>query len=425
MSETPSANPAAGDAASLQAEPQRARPLQIGFQPDTIADGLFGFFGSPVRAHIALTVALVVLFAFYFFVHLFRDVDESPWRDAIQPSPVGYLEFKYDDDVLLRFFSPKKVDDIKKRLGDEITHERETAFEYRKRVINSAAQFIQTYEQSKINPPVIFRLAGPAANRGDVTPATDRDYELTNLETLIGWLRNARIDMASEDLTRYQAELDSLIALDSAEQKIIADARARIAGLDYEFNFLWLYHEKSGWVFELVFWAIIGVLVNTLIALISLSRLKFSADLSAASSAAPSTNRYNAAEFLLFVPKVVLAPIVGLIVLALIVTGITETQITLSNLPMFLVFAFIAGFASERFTGLIRTAVNHLIPKFEVSPDKIQETYGEDVRQRAINRQLYFPRTITALRDDLKAAVTEEAEIRINEIGVRRNIVGS
>ena len=63
---------------------------------------------------------------------------------------------------------------------------------------------------------------------------------------------------------------------------------------------------------------------------------------------------------MLFIPRLFLAPLLSVVIIAFIASGESGYQINLQNLPAFLVFAFLMGFNSESLTRTIRDLFNRV-----------------------------------------------------------------
>ena len=110
-------------------------------------------------------------------------------------------------------------------------------------------------------------------------------------------------------------------------------------------SFSWLFHENaSGWLIELVFWTWAGLLVNSVILL----------------NTALREDDYDSNRFFLFIPRFFIAPLLSIVVVAMIAAGFTDAGLDLTNLPSFLLLSFLLGFNVENLTHLVHKASNTL-----------------------------------------------------------------
>ena len=77
-------------------------------------------------------------------------------------------------------------------------------------------------------------------------------------------------------------------------------------------------------------------------------------------NSALKTKQYSPEKFFLFFPRLFIAPILSVVILALVAGGITDAGIDLANLSQFLIFSFLLGFNVENLTQVIRDVSNHL-----------------------------------------------------------------
>lgn len=129
------------------------------------------------------------------------------------------------------------------------------------------------------------------------------------------------------------------------KQSFINELKRNVKGFKPDISFSWLYHDNDlGWLIELVFWSVAGLLCNTVIML----------------NLALTSKQYSPAQFFLFIPQLFIAPILSVAILALVAGGITDSGIELANLSQFLIFSFLLGFNVENLTMVIREISNNL-----------------------------------------------------------------
>ena len=211
--------------------------------------------------------------------------------------------------------------------------------------------------------------------------------------------------------TSVEYIIDSITRQIQLEKNVVEQLKQDVLAKDYDLPFLWLYHEGYGWIFELVFWSLIGVLVNTLF---SLSRATRSHLPEYKAEGSERVSPYSPTRFLLMLPQLCIAPVVALIVGAFVITGVTSVEFNLSNLPWFLIFAFVSGFASERMMGILQASINRLIPMFGLVEQRIEALYGDkarqDLRNYVLSRQApkNFEEFKAILRDRMKSRMALE-----------------
>ncbi|UTW57893.1 hypothetical protein KFE96_13810 [Kordiimonas sp. SCSIO 12603] len=351
---------------------------------DDFASGLLMTFRSKAKAFAFTMAIMVVLFTFYIFVHIFRDIPEKPWANAFVVSPTGYLQLDIKEDILLRFFSPVRSREIIEKLDDDFKKRRDEALTSRKGVLNEAGRAARWISVAR---PTILTKAGIAVvNPNALRPATDQDYKMADLAMVREWFVSNRSEYDYEQQgTSVEYLIDSITKQIQLEEGVVKQLRLDAIEKDYDLPFLWLYHEGYGWVFELVFWSVIGVLVNTLF---SLSRATRSHLPEYKTEGNEGVSPYSPTRFLLMFPQLCIAPVVALIVGAFVITGVTGVKFNLSNLPWFLIFAFVSGFASERMMGILQASINKLIPRFGIVEQKIDALYGDKARQDLRNYML-------------------------------------
>ena len=240
---------------------------------------------------------------------------------------------------------------------------------------------------------------------------TDPDYvRISDINIAIGWLQQNRARLSEDFEGQYLTSIALLRNADDLENAAIHRALSQAENLDEQLSFEWLYSPSGGWVFHLLVWSWFGVFAHTLVALSASVRAKYGATTKTrfGETAYEGGELYSPQIFLLIFPRLVMAPLIAIVVLALAVTELTGISVTVSNLPMFLIFSFITGFASERFTGVIREVVNYFIPRLRISEHRAELAYGEEARARvrALNRNR--PGNIREFRDVLKDNVRTE-----------------
>ncbi|MCK0068535.1 hypothetical protein [Kordiimonas laminariae] len=378
---------------------------------DDFSTSLLLAFRSKAKAFAFTMAIMVILFVFYTFVHIFRDVPDKPWGDAFEIMPVGYLEVDVKKDILAKFFSPERSKEIVEELDASFKKQREVAFEERKSILDNAGRLARRLD---ISLPQILDRAGIAKiNEQGILPATDAEYKAADLTALTAWFEVNRSKFYENKSTQIEYLIESLRKQIANEKKVVQKLYDDAVAKDYDLKFLWLYHDGYGWIFELVFWSLVGVLLNTLVSLSKATRASLPEYKSTDGN--PATP-YSATRFLLVFPQLLIAPVVALIVVAFVIAGVTNAQVNLSNLPWFLIFAFSAGFASERLTGILKEAINKIIPRFGLAEAKIDVQYGQAARKRLAdvsfndNKPGNFEEFKVVLKDAVKSNLALEVD---------------
>ena len=152
-------------------------------------------------------------------------------------------------------------------------------------------------------------------------------------------------------------EMYALVKLQhEREHQYIAQVEEYIASMDAYMSFEWL--NRLPWLVQLIFWTWFGVLINNIVWLIRLTKnRKEESDLA-----------YTSEVYVMLFPRLVIAPFISIIFLAMISSGMASFDISnLNNLPAFLVAAFFLGFMSESITLRIRQFFNKLLDSVETN----------------------------------------------------------
>ena len=358
------------------------------------------------RALATLSIILAVLLSGYGAFKLFWAPSFSiPWDKALRVSEIGYMEPKFDDAELSRYFRQDRINEIERRIQDELREIKAVTLPKRINALNEAGHFA-CGALSNMAPPPILALAGatmPLPNNPCVRFVNNRaptslDYQLADFAELIAWLESVRDHVHPEKLGRYYYTLNVLRGIDREEKKIIEGLRTDLRQIDTNASFSWLANNDQ-WVLELFFWSIIGVLVNSIAAVMSAIK--------------DPEQAYHQDLLLLTFPKLLIAPVIAIVIVATIVYGLTDQEINLSHQPMLLFFAFISGFASERFSQLLRDGVNNFIPGLRLTAEKIKGVVGIPYRWRYQDYDVQSwpaPNGVISFRKKLEAAAQAVAE---------------
>lgn len=306
--------------------------------------------------------------------------EHLPWGCTIMLLPTGYLDFETNDEVLLRYFSPKRVADFKTALDERITAMRSNALDQRRAALDAVAHIVFRHGFDDSYPlPEPLRQYRTDTRQRISGHLGDDAYIYADLDALMSWLQRLSDARDIEQKLNYQPQIDALQQVKITERTVTYKILTSPLNLDDTLSFRWLRIENGQWLFELAFLAWMGVLVQTLVALIEIGAPKSERPL--------ATSQFDPRAFMFLFPRLLMAPIVAIVVLAMVSAGITGIEVTISNLPVFLFFAFILGFANDRLVDIIRRAVKYFIPRLGVRAEKVAEQYGEEARTRA-RRQL-------------------------------------
>jgi hypothetical protein len=352
------------------------------------------YFEQPQRAYVTTGVLLVLVAAAYICVHAFRTLPAPPWREAIQFAEDGTFKPLLSTEKLDRFFSADKIAELRRVVEERADVARAEALQQRRSLLLRAGELLDRIFRAdsgrdSVTPPV--RAAGLAK-------ATDKEILQYVLPDLSQWIKAQRVrvgDSQRGELDQFDVDLAAQNAREVDDRKRLQDS---VQGLEPQLPFLWLYHQDHGWVFEITMWAWFGVLANTMVGLIASSR----------------KGDYDGGQFILVFPKFLLAPVISVVATALVSAGITESQINLGNLPLFLAFAFFLGFLTESVYMMLRDAGAVILR----NPLKVDAAkLAREVRaglyawqfQRATTAD-FKPRTLDEVRSQAKGAAKAVAE---------------
>ncbi|MBB6429280.1 hypothetical protein [Algisphaera agarilytica] len=377
---------------------------------------------SAVAMTLAALIAVVVL---YVVIHVVKErPEEQPWDDAIQI--VGFFEIRPDDAVLTRFFADKDLREFLDGLRQRAEKDRKTQLASRHYLLRDITGFCQkNYSNTRpvpqvpntritprhslpepINGPGLIGQAISHA-RGDGTSAfviTDEMAMRSDLGKLAAWLQ-ARPE--SDHTSAGQSGLDPksyaqcLLDQIALEKELTENLTSQVSMLEPPIDFGWLYHEGAGWAFEVFVWSLIGVMINSVVGAIAAAR----------------AGVYKAGEFIRVVPKIVIAPILAFITVAILSSGLVTNGIYSYNLPYFLALSFFLGFASERVAALIRNLANTVLGGIAFEPQKLADAAA----RREYRMRFDYPpaaasdppQTFSAFRDMLSNEVKRVAEAEI------------
>jgi hypothetical protein len=294
---------------------------------------IFADSGCALRATTWSLVAVVVV---YVLAHCFWSEPIYPWAKVVRISEDGFFRCMYRDDILERFFGVNKINEWKQRIDEKSLKVSQQALALRRERLMPIIELVRRGLSHRQPPGVLADKAGTA---------TDADYLSLNLPGARRWLKANRDALHQEKRARADQGDQLLLQQIRWEDEERGQLRAEVDALQPYLPFDWLYHEKWHWVVEVFFWCLAGVLANTFIVLIGVSR----------------SGQYEVKEFLLLLPKAALAPILAIVVTAWWASGFSESKVNFLNLPYFLVFSFLLGFVTESLYSKIKELGNLIV----------------------------------------------------------------
>jgi hypothetical protein len=326
--------------------PERERTLLRREKPGF----LLKHFRKPFWAFIWSFALLMFAGVVYLVVHLIAPATSFDPREALQFEPGASLRPIYSMALLERFCSKASIAQISERLEQKRQFLSGSLLRQRRAALSPVMGLNQAALLWEGTPPAILGLSPDKA--------TDEDFATADLGSMLLWLSN-RVDTLKEPGNRraFLTAIEGLKESAARETRYQDELLREMDGLLPNLSFGWLYTESGWWVFEVLFWSFAGVLANTIIGLILACRAR----------------TYNAEEFTLILPKIFLAPALAIVFVALWTTGFSEAQITYLNLPYFLVFSFLLGFATESLYTKLRDLVGLVVtPSATVSEPRLR-----------------------------------------------------
>ena len=263
------------------------------------------------------------------------------WEEALMIGDGVDAELIANRGRLERFVSRSTLDDWLENVAEQTASTRAQIGGYRCVALSSTAKFINDHDAG--NPLNNFNLSCA----DDSSSSGPRPTSVARLRLLF---QSMPVGALSEEGERERTKLlQHLEALEEQEQAAVDEFYQGLNQLKPNISFDWLYHEGAGWVLELIVWSIYGVLASAIAGLIK----------------AYKSGTYDGRLFLLFIPRLFLAPLLSVVITAFISSGESGYQVNLQNLPAFLVFAFAMGFNSESLTRTIRELFNRIFADAE------------------------------------------------------------
>jgi hypothetical protein len=327
-------------------EPQRERILR--WEKPGI---LLRHFRKPFWAFFWSFALLAVAGLLYLVIHLAKPAEAFDPTNAVSFEAGASLRPIYNLALLQRFASKASIAEISQRIEQKRQFLSQSLVRLRREALVPVMQANQTALLWNPPPPGILAKAPEKA--------TDDDFARADLGAIDRWLaQQAPGIKAPANRSIFTVARDGVRECDEIERRYRDELKQEAQALQPVLSFCWLYTDCGWWIVEVMFWSFAGVLANTIIALILACR----------------AHRYSAEEYTLVLPKVFLAPTLAVVFVALWTTGFTESQINYLNLPYFLVFSFLLGFATESLYTKLRDLVSLVVtPSATLSEERLQE----------------------------------------------------
>lgn len=376
-------------------------------------NGLTAFFNQATRAFIVMFIAMVMLLGFYVLVQMFRPKTDMDFSKTVHVSGDGFFAVVYDDAELARFFAPEKIGEIKRTIDEKAERLRSQGLSRRRQLLIGHWAFMRQ-RVSTVGAPGWF-ANDPESRKAEAKTimavdseknVSDEDLKSTHVVSLRAWIENQDSKISGRHREQYRGILAQQQALIDEEDGYRALLVREINGLKPVLNFDWLYHEDAGWVLEVVVWSIIGAMCNTIAGLIMSCH----------------KGKYDPCKFVQAFPKMLLAPVLAVVAIAVWSSGFSKSPITFLNLPYFLLTAFILGFSSTRVLALLRTTTNMVLAGAELSEEKIFEagkkSAYEPFNPYVARESLPKPRTLRDVASNAAAIAKHSVEAAVvNTLG--------
>lgn len=341
---------------------------------DCNQNGFVRLFECKWVAILAVCILLLMDLGAYALVHAFRPTAPEPLETSIAFRGGLFGVVVFDDAQIRRHTSRQEGEDLKRSVVEKLEEYRKRALAKRQTELDRARHLIGLglSTEARNGPGVlgcpclrearpVSEIAGAVASMLEVAAEVDRpsneEYAATDLRAAATWLEDMKgqvdADLRGADLKSIVAALG---ALAQEEDEALAELKLRHRVAGSRLYFRWVHHEGAGWILEVSVWALAGMLCNTLIALIVLTY----------------RGTYNAARFATVFPKLILAPLLAVVFTAMWSSGFTESGVTYVNLPYFLVFSFVLGYATEQLFSKMRDVVGVILGTAGLSEEKLR-----------------------------------------------------
>jgi hypothetical protein len=272
------------------------------------------------------------------------------WQQSLNVGDGVAAELLPNRGRLERFVSRSRLDEWLENMNEQTAGVRSRIGGYRCLALTSTENFLKRRDAA--NPLLKFNLSCDL----EATASGPQPTSVEHLMKLFDEMPDSQLSAGGE---AERVELMQQLKLLAGQEASAVDEFYKVLNrLKPNISFDWLYHEGAGWVLELIVWSIYGVLASAIAGLITAHRLGI----------------YDGRLFLLFIPRLFLAPLLSVVITAFIASGESGYQVNLQNLPAFLVFAFVMGFNSESLTRTIRDLFNRM---FAETPEKKKDEGSE------------------------------------------------
>ena len=339
-----------------------------------------------------------------------RTREPTPCDTLVMYRDSGFFDIYFNESALKKFYDIDRVNDFKKDILAQNEDIKQEFARRRSYVIAHLRDYVDGVFGN--DPPLHLPVIPLGQVSNDITSISlawllEQIDILDNLSvTELGipavtpstgvYTPTAQNKHALHRLGNIKKNVDILMREEMAAKEAL---KKRQSELDPQISFIWLYHPGNGWLVELVFWSLFGLYSCTLVNIVK----------------KVSNKKYCAREFCMFFPRILLAPVMALIVVALISSGYSVQDQNLNNFPYFLMLAFFLGFNSESLNALIRDISNKILRPIAFSSARLRE---------ANRTQPYIPRyaeagkyasgvtatTLQQLKQNIKAEVAANAE---------------
>ncbi len=350
------------------------------------------YFADPFWAFTCSFVLVAAAIVAYVFIHVAWQPEPFDPGSTVTFSPDATLRPIFQMHTLERFYSKTKIGEILQRIDSRRQELSRDLLRQRRGLLLPVMDLIANGLAKETGRLGVLGL--------DPNKATDADFLQADLGQLIVWLDDAKTQLkVPANRAVFQSAIEGLRDQVDRESQVRQQLGQELQGLEPVLSFRWLYTEQGWWILEVAFWSFLGVLANTIIGLLMACR----------------EDRYAAEEFVIVIPKILLAPILAVICIALWTTGITESAITELNLPYFLVLSFFLGFMTEGVYSRLRDAANLLVPP-TITPSQAKlEAMAAAAPYRYVNPSpppdvAGPPKTLAELEARLTAVAKSELE---------------
>lgn len=393
------------------------------------------YFDSPLRFGVALFVSLVVILTIYTsWLALKSPLAKTNWQETVTEVPGDFLSVDINMGGLFKKYRADHIAAAKNLADHYLDGRRETAFAARLHIYRRVALFGCRFMANSgggrppiaTTPDIVLLLAQDEhvqsiVDNGkrrvitkcsqvlpNMTSATvDGAVRSTRPMELLNWVTSVKAGRCQVCGNKFESDVAAVVAqlnqLIVSESLLINNARAFLETLDYGISFDFLAGDSYEWIIHLAVFSWIGVITSGFALLVKNI----------------NDRKPTGMAFIFITMRAITAPIIGFIVVATITYGLTSEPVALNHSPLFVIFAFTAGYFSESFNLMLREGLNHILPSWGIDPDKIKGAAKVvDAKQRVLTRPkkpLEAGQTLTDLKKDLRTDVVNglaEAEAK-------------